>query len=420
MKSLRPGVVRKAAVILAALSLLSAASIVAGCSNDKKDKILVGFVAPLSGPLAGYTGAIEFIAKRALAEINRGGGIYIKEFDKKLPMEIVWGDSESNAAKAREVAEKLVLEDKVDILVGAWTTATINPVSAVAERHGIPALVSGGPLQSWMADGPYTWVFGNVYDEGLLLDEAIAAWNFVATNRKAGLLFDSGTEGTLYSALAAAAAAAAGFEVFDPGRFPAGTPDYTGIIDEFRREGCDIVVGNMILPDFKTYWGQCRQAGYIPKIMNIGKGLQFNADADAIGPTAEGLTSEVMWNPSFKFVSPLTGQTSEEQGKSFSDSENAAPPATIGYDWSTFETLWQVFTIAQSCEKEALRQALREVDFESSTGRIKFADNVCIVPAVAGQWVKDETWGWKTIILSSSAFPGIPANPELMFPMPGS
>ena len=95
----------------------------------------------------------------SLPVINKDGGIYIEEYHKKLPVKIIWADSESNPTKASEVASKLVLTDKVDMLVGSFTPDTANPVSAVAERYKIPAVVVSAPIESWLTGGPYHWAF---------------------------------------------------------------------------------------------------------------------------------------------------------------------------------------------------------------------------------------------------------------------
>ena len=419
MKNWKKGI--KVLAILLALTLTLTATL-AGCAKKEpeKESILIGYVAPFTGPLSSFTVSVRLIADEALAEINKDGGIFITEYNKRIPVEVIWGDSESDPTKAAEVATKFVLEDKVDILVGAWTPATINPVSAVAERNQVPALMENGPLQSWMEGGPYTWAFGHVFDAYHLFIEAVASWSHIETNKKVGMLFDNDVDGVLFNVIVRELAEAQGFTVFDPGRYPAGTPDYTALIAQLQQEDCDIVIGNMILPDFLTCWNQLLQSGYMPKIFNIGKGLHFNAEADAIGPTALGLTSEVMWNPTFNYVSPLTGQNSAQQGANFSAATGQPPSTSIGYDWATFETIWDVMNRAQTLDKEAIRQAFAATDLETSYGRIKYENNICLVPVVAGQWDHDETWGWKTNVISATTFPRIPSHPELMFPMPGS
>ena len=154
------------ASILSGATLLVAFLLAACCSPAmaaEKDAILIGYVAPFTGPLAQFTQSIKLMAAQALPVINKDGGIYIEEYHKKLPVKIIWADSESNPTKASEVASKLVLTDKVDMLVGAWTPATINPVSAVAERYKIPALMENGPIESWLTGGPYHWAFGDLF-----------------------------------------------------------------------------------------------------------------------------------------------------------------------------------------------------------------------------------------------------------------
>jgi branched-chain amino acid transport system substrate-binding protein len=94
--------------------------------GDAPETIRIGFVAPFTGPMANFTVGIYHAADLALAAMNKDGGMYIKEYDKKIPVEIIWGDTGSNTTKASEVATKLATDTKVHILVAEWTPATIN------------------------------------------------------------------------------------------------------------------------------------------------------------------------------------------------------------------------------------------------------------------------------------------------------
>ena len=261
---------------LSGLTLLVALLMAACCSPAMaadKDAILIGWVAPFTGPLAQFTQTIKFIEAKALPAINKDGGIYIEEYHKKLPVKIIWADSESNPTKASEVASKLVLTDKVDLLVASWTPDTINPVSAVAERYKIPALMENGPIESWLTGGPYHWAFGDVFYLHRMVDSYIDALDTVKTNKKVGFIFDNQVDGILLSKMVREKAAARGYTIIDPGRFPAGTKDYTSLISQFRQAGVDIVIANMVTPDFALAWRQFHQQGFIPKIFVIGKGL---------------------------------------------------------------------------------------------------------------------------------------------------
>ena len=70
----------------------------------KRDYILIGQCNPSSGPLSGFGESAQWADDRVLAEINKDGGIFIKEAGKKLPVRIKLMDTESDPTKAADVA----------------------------------------------------------------------------------------------------------------------------------------------------------------------------------------------------------------------------------------------------------------------------------------------------------------------------
>ena len=65
------------------------------------------------------------------------------------PFEIVVRDSQSNPNRASEVAKKLILKDKVDIVTAFATPETVNPVSDQCEVTGVPCLTNDAPLEPY-------------------------------------------------------------------------------------------------------------------------------------------------------------------------------------------------------------------------------------------------------------------------------
>jgi len=400
----------------------SGSSAGAGKNLPDRDAILIGWVAPFTGPLAQFTQSVKFVEEKALAIINKDGGIFIEDYGKKLPIKIIWADSESNPTKASEAATKLVLNDKVDFLIGSWTPDTINPVSAVAERYKVPALMENGPIDSWLTGGPYHWAFGNLFDLRTMMTSYVDAWDTAETNKKIGFIYDNGVDGVVFSALNREIAEARGYTIIDPGRFPAGTKDYTAIISQFKAEGVDIVAANMITPDFGVLWNQFHQQGFIPKIMNIGKAMHFTADVAALGEDmGVGLLSEDMWAATYPYKSALTGQTAAELTADWEEYSGKPADCTLGYDWSTFEVINDVFTRAKTLDKEKVRQALAETDLDTAYGRIKYDErNISVVPVVTSQWKKGTKFPYEKNIVSNTNFPEIPLSEEKLFFIPGS
>ena len=99
----------------------------------KRDYILIGHPNPSTGPLAGFGEASPWADNKAIEAINKQGGIYIEEYGKQVPVKLAMVDTESDPTKAAELTAKLIVKDKVDLMVAMHTPDTVNPVDAMCE-----------------------------------------------------------------------------------------------------------------------------------------------------------------------------------------------------------------------------------------------------------------------------------------------
>src|ERR1700684_1073062 len=66
---------------------------------------------------------------------NADGGVYVKAFDKKLPVKLISYDDQSNTATASTLYNQLVTQDKVDLLVADSGSVLTAPAVAIARDH---------------------------------------------------------------------------------------------------------------------------------------------------------------------------------------------------------------------------------------------------------------------------------------------
>jgi len=89
------------------------------------ETVKIGLIGPKTGPLALFyeemSWAIEHAKKATENSVTING--------TKHPLEIVVKDSQSNPNRASEVAQELILHDKVHIVTAFATPETVNPVS---------------------------------------------------------------------------------------------------------------------------------------------------------------------------------------------------------------------------------------------------------------------------------------------------
>ncbi len=375
-----------------------------------KDHILIGRPAPLTGPVSFFHESSPWLDNKGLAEINKDGGIYIKEFGKKLPLKLKMLDTESNPTKAAELASKLILKDKIDIMYVSSTPATGNPVSAVCERAKMPCVVTLDPLEMWTPGGPYHWSFN---DSMSVMDYSLSfvqAWDQVETNKIVGLCAQNDPDGMAWAHGTAAVAEPAGYKIVDFGRFPPGTKDYTSQINGWKKENVEILNSNTTPPDFAALWRQCQQLGFKPKICTAGRAGLFATAMEALGgDLGLGILCEAVWLPSFPFKSSLGGYSGRDLAGAYEEASGKQWTQLLAGHWTGYEILADVLRRAQALDRETLRKSIAETDLDTIGGHVKFnKDNICVVPSGCLQWVKGKKFKYDAVLVSGGKYKELP------------
>ncbi len=386
------------------------------------DVIRVGYVNALTGPLAGFGEADGFI----LEQVRKILGDGIQSGGKKWKVEIIAKDSQSNPNRAAEVAQELILSNKVDLLLATSAPETVNPVADQAEANETPCVTTNCPWQPYFfgRNGDPAKGFKYTYHYFWGLEDVIAAylamWDGVPTNKIVAGLFPNDADGNAWGDPKLGLPPAfdkAGYKIVDPGRYQVMSNDFTAQIAAYKKAGCEIVVGNMIPPDFATFWGQCAQQGFKPKIVTIGKALLFPSVIDSLGARGAGLSSEVWWTPSHPYKSGLSGQSCKQLCDAYTAATKRPWTQPLGYVHSLFEIAIDVLKRAKDVKSSAsVLEAIASTDYKSVVGPVKWTGqpvkNVTKTPLVAGQWRKAAN-GFDLVIAENKTAPEIPLGGKL-------
>jgi branched-chain amino acid transport system substrate-binding protein len=104
-------------------------------TEAQQEPLRVGLIQPLSGPIAAAGSYITNGAKIALDRVNAKGGV------KGRKLELIIEDNKSDPAETRNAAEKLIVRDKVPVLIGAWGSSMTLAMMPLAAQHGVGILV---------------------------------------------------------------------------------------------------------------------------------------------------------------------------------------------------------------------------------------------------------------------------------------
>jgi branched-chain amino acid transport system substrate-binding protein len=192
--------------------------------------------------------------------------------------------------------------------------------------------------------------------------------------------------------------------------------DFTAQISAFKAAGAEIVTGNMIPPDFATFWSQAAQQGFKPKVVTIGKALLFPSVVESLGARGNGLTSEIWWTPSHPFKSGLTGQSSRQLADAYTGATKRPWTQPIGFQHALFEVAIDVLKRTKSLDPKAILASIIATDYHSIVGPVKWTGqpvkNVTKTPLVAGQWQRKDD-KFDLVIVANKPAPEIPVGGKL-------
>ncbi|MBV6656658.1 MAG: ABC transporter substrate-binding protein, partial [Devosiaceae bacterium] len=384
--------------------------------------IKVGHVSPQTGPLAGFAEADDYVLE-AISQTFAGG---VENNGRAWSIEIISKDSQSNPNRAAEVAADLILDDEVDIIVAASTPDTTNPVADQAEINEVPCITTDCPWQPYFfgRNGDPASGFDFTYHFFWGLEDVIAAflamWGNSGVTKTVAGLFPNDADGNAWGHPELGLPtplANSGYSLTDPGRYQPLSDDFSNQISAFKEAGCEIVTGNMIPPDFATFWAQAAQQDFSPKIVTIGKALLFPSVIESLGERGEGLSSEVWWSPAHPFSSSLTGASAGDLANGYSAATGRPWTQPIGFKHALFEVVADVVGRAEDLEDaQAIVDAIAATSMDTIVGPVDWSNgpvkNVTKTPLVAGQWQRDGD-GIDLKIVANDPAPQIPMTGEL-------
>ena len=163
------------------------------------DTLKVGFVSPRTGPLGSFgegDGYVLELARKALA-----GGLAIG--GKTYKVEILDRDTQSDPARASQLAKALINSDKVDLMLTTSTPEVVNPVSDACEAAGVPCLATTMPWEAFYfgrgakpgEPSPFKWTYLFSFGVANFVKSYLSQWSLVPNHKKVAALLPNDADG---------------------------------------------------------------------------------------------------------------------------------------------------------------------------------------------------------------------------------
>ena len=255
--------VRKAARLTVGLVAAIAALGMAASAHAQEKKIKIGVIYDLTGPLAGGGSELQYTGAKIMLDH------YAKTGVEGYKIEAVYADAQSKPDIAINEAVRLVEQEKVDMLLGFYSSAQCVPVAARVEQlkkfMWITTCISSAVL-----DGKnYKYVFRPQASGDQF---GMMTMDFIAQNSQSKLgkepkdlrvaiIHEDGAYGVDVAKGNEAGAKKAGFNVVLKEGYAATAPDLSALVTKLKRARPDVVFHTGYNPDITLLLRQAREQG---------------------------------------------------------------------------------------------------------------------------------------------------------------
>ena len=335
-------------------------------------EIKIGVIYPLTGAAASVGGELKNALEMAVDIINNGApGITDLPFSagKGLPnlkgakIKLVFADHQANPQTGATEAERLITQEKVVAIVGAYNSAVTATASQVAERAGVPFLNPESSSASLTARG-FKWFFRTTPHDDLFVHNAFEFLRELEAKKgiKPGniaTLNENGLWGTETTKLQAKLAPDFKYTLVKQVLYPAKTTQLTSEVQTLKAASPNLVLQSSYTADailsMKTY----KELGFSPDmILANNAGFTDTEFIRTLGKDAEYVITREVWALDLASRNPLIKQVNDLFMSRFKINFTGNSSRTF----TGLMVLADAINRAGSTDPEAIRKALVATD----------------------------------------------------------
>ncbi len=342
---------------------------------QRPDRIKIGATLAITGRFSSEWGPLVMDFMKGWEKlVNDGGGVFVREYNAKLPIELIIYDDESNPDKSVELYEKLAAVDKVHLFLGPASSPITLRASTVAERLKIPMLLveANSPVIyvrnfQWIAgvDKPAQYWSDHYFDLiKRLNDEKKINYRTIAFLIQDNPHTKDVAEGALE------AAKRAGIEIVAQETVPFPASEFSAAITKFKQWSPDIVYVSAWTISAIPFVKQAHELGLKPKELHVIHMLpEFVRD---VGPQlAEGVTGETH----------IARKHLDQRFQTLLKQLNVTDPYAFKslvtpIRYLALETMLRAIEKAGTLDREKFMESLKTLSFEMPHGPVRFNYNV--------------------------------------------
>jgi branched-chain amino acid transport system substrate-binding protein len=361
--------------LLVALGL--AGALFSGTSSQAKvegDTIYLGAPISLTGKYSTNGKNTQDGYELAVKRINEMGGV--KVGDKRYQLKVIYYDDESTPARAAQLTERLINQDGVKYVLGAYSSGLTKAMAPVTEKYKVPHIEGNGAARELFTEG-YRYLFATLSTSDYYLRDAV---NLAAAMAK--------KSGKKPSSLRVAMA-------FENDPFSLDVRD--GVIEDAKRYGMKIVIDDKLPPEINDMSATLTKVKAVKADLLVVSGHAKGATlvvrqtaeqkvdvpmiatthcdsariAETLGAAAEGILCASQWDRSLNYKDKWFG-SAEDYAQRFKKEFGYDAPYQAAESTAAVLVYVDAFERAKDFDPAKVRDAISATDLMTFYGPIKF------------------------------------------------
>ena len=349
-----------------------------------KTEIRIGTPLPVTGILAGGTLEQKWAYEQAVADINKEGGIFVKQYGKKLPVKLIIADAESDPGKAVAATERLIKVDKVDAILSGFTTNHVIPTCMTADKYKKYYHATTCLIPPW-AEQKFKWstlFFFDIMQAASVPYEVLNIMPDTDRPKRLAILMEDTIDGRAFGGAFKAQAEKYGYKFAVDEPLAVGAKDYSSQILKLKTKKIDGILIFGADGDCVTFVRQMKEAGLNVKYFHGYKGTWAHEFYNALGPDAEGVLMDGFWSEDLPY--PGAKELGTRYAKEFGKHS-----VSIGLYYALCQILWEAIEKAGALDSAKIKEAVLTHEFKGTVlGDVKYnkETNTAIHLLRAFQW----------------------------------
>jgi branched-chain amino acid transport system substrate-binding protein len=341
--------------------------------------IRVGYCLSLTGPLSGNSRSAQLAHDVWREDVNSRGGLLGR------PVELVCYDDRADASLVPGIYQRLMDEDKVDLVIGGYGTNTVLPaMPLIMERKRFFVGLMGLGVNNALRYPNYFAMIPTGPDPNAALTEGFFAVAAEQTPRPATVaLLSANAEFSRNPILGAKANADKyGLRVVYEATYPLSTEDFKPVIDAAAKSECDLLFLCSYLNDSAGLVRAICAHPFRPKMVGAGMiGPQNTSVKTTLGPLLNGFVNYEYWVPVPKMMFPGV----QEFLNTYQARASGAGVDVLGHymgplAYAQMQVIAQAVEATGSLDDARLSEYSRSETFQTVMGKVRFG--------VKGEWAE--------------------------------